>query len=261
MQSVGDRLKIWRSYLGTTQPAFAELIGIHVGMLKKYETGKTIPGGEKLIAIATTGLNLHWLLTGEGDREVVKAASSISDESGIPERIRIWRESLRMKEGFFASLLGIVGCVIEDFESGKMKPSKLDLENIAETGVNLTWLLTGKGEMRSGIPLNRLIRLRFEDITPNSLDALGDGVTEKSKNAVSSAVHSIQNEPPAPSSIINVDDLERLTLAIETVEEALIAMGRVATPLQRAKLYTAAYDLLIDMEPKENIIKFIKLAA
>lgn len=92
-----------------------------------------------------------------------------------------------------------------------------------------------------------------------NIEWLATGRGPKMRGAAS--IPMIPPAPPLQPSLINVDDLERLTMAIETVEEALTALRRVATPTQRAKLYTAAYDLLIDMEPRENIIKFIKLAA
>jgi transcriptional regulator with XRE-family HTH domain len=65
--SVAERLKGWRQSVGATQDQFASLIGKHVGMIRKWEGGSATPGGDALIDIATTGVNLHWLLTGEGE--------------------------------------------------------------------------------------------------------------------------------------------------------------------------------------------------
>ena len=39
---------------------------MHIGVLKKYEQGVNVPGGEALAALARTGVNVNWLLTGEG---------------------------------------------------------------------------------------------------------------------------------------------------------------------------------------------------
>lgn len=64
---IGSRLKLWRQALGLTQAAFAERIGVHIGVLKKYEQGLNVPGGEALAAIARTGVNMTWLLTGDGE--------------------------------------------------------------------------------------------------------------------------------------------------------------------------------------------------
>lgn len=65
--SIGYRIRAWRHALGLTQAAFSERIGVHIGVLKKYEQGLNIPGGEALAAIAKTGVNMNWLLTGDGE--------------------------------------------------------------------------------------------------------------------------------------------------------------------------------------------------
>jgi len=65
--TIGSRIKAWRHSLGLTQAQFAERIGVHIGVLKKYEQGLNIPGGDALSAIAKTGVNMNWLLTGEGE--------------------------------------------------------------------------------------------------------------------------------------------------------------------------------------------------
>ena len=65
--SIGFRLREWRHALGLTQAQMAERIGVHIGVLKKYEQGYNVPGGEALAAIARTGANMTWLLTGEGE--------------------------------------------------------------------------------------------------------------------------------------------------------------------------------------------------
>ncbi|WP_119352906.1 helix-turn-helix domain-containing protein [Azohydromonas sediminis] len=65
--TIGFRLKQWRAALGLTQAQLAERIGVHIGVLKKYEQGLNVPGGEALTAIARTGVDMRWLLTGEGE--------------------------------------------------------------------------------------------------------------------------------------------------------------------------------------------------
>ncbi len=64
--TISLRLKKWRQILGVTQIEFCEQANIALGVLKKYEAGTSIPGGETLSKMANTGLNIHWLLTGEG---------------------------------------------------------------------------------------------------------------------------------------------------------------------------------------------------
>ena len=74
------------------------------------------------------------------------------------------------------------------------------------------------------------------------------------------AAYTIAPAPPQAPSSVNVDDLERLELAVESVEEGLAATHRTLPPSKYAQLIVAVYDLLADMEKKENVIKFIKLA-
>lgn len=64
---LGQRLRAWRQALGLTQAQMAERLGLHIGVLKKYETGQNTPGGEALAAYARTGVNMNWLLTGDGE--------------------------------------------------------------------------------------------------------------------------------------------------------------------------------------------------
>jgi transcriptional regulator with XRE-family HTH domain len=65
---IAERLRVWRkSTLAMTQQELAEATGVHVSAIRKYENGHCVPGYESLLAIASTGVNLHWLLTGEGE--------------------------------------------------------------------------------------------------------------------------------------------------------------------------------------------------
>jgi len=64
---IGDRIKAWRHALGLTQDEFAQRSGISKATLVGYEIGQRKPGADALAAIAKTGCNMTWLLTGEGD--------------------------------------------------------------------------------------------------------------------------------------------------------------------------------------------------
>jgi transcriptional regulator with XRE-family HTH domain len=63
--AIAERLRAWRKYLGLTQEEFSMRTGLHIGVLRKYENDVNVPGGEALIAIGKTGVNLNWLLLGE----------------------------------------------------------------------------------------------------------------------------------------------------------------------------------------------------
>lgn len=64
---IADRLRRARELLGFTQRALSNHIEIPIPSLKDYEGGKTIPGGEALARYAFAGINVDWLLRGEGD--------------------------------------------------------------------------------------------------------------------------------------------------------------------------------------------------
>lgn len=65
--TIGERLKLWRKHLGLNQEEFAALTGLHIGVIRKYENRINVPGGEALVAIGGTGVNLNWLLLGQGE--------------------------------------------------------------------------------------------------------------------------------------------------------------------------------------------------
>ena len=89
---IGDRLCHWRKrVLGMTQEQFAQATGIHLSAIRKYENRSSLPSGESLLAIAGTGVNLHWLLTGEGDMRAPPEAgtqpSQVSPAAELAQRL------------------------------------------------------------------------------------------------------------------------------------------------------------------------------
>jgi LmbE family N-acetylglucosaminyl deacetylase len=55
---------------------------MHIGVLRKYENDVNIPGGDALVSIGKTGVNLHWLLMGEGEMEV----AGNGDDPSVPSQ-------------------------------------------------------------------------------------------------------------------------------------------------------------------------------
>ncbi len=78
--NIGERLKLLRKRLELSQETLAQTTGVSLVSLKKYEASKAIPGGEALGNLAKTGVNLNWLLTGEGKMLL----SDVDDETGKP---------------------------------------------------------------------------------------------------------------------------------------------------------------------------------
>lgn len=155
--------------------------------------------------------------------EVQQMLSIRENEKKVDMRLRevIGHESLAS----FGRRCGISEGGIRKYLNGA-SPSTENLVAMADVGnVNIEWLATGRGPKQRG------------------------------------AAHSIAPAPSQAPSTINVADLERLELAVESVEEGLAATRRMLPPSKYAQLIVAVYDLLADMEQKDNVIKFIKLAA
>lgn len=86
-EDIAYRLRYWRDkVLQLKQEQFAEATGLHLGVIRKYENRKSIPGGMSLLAIAKTGVNLHWLLTGQGEMrsEAKETELGIHYPGGVP---------------------------------------------------------------------------------------------------------------------------------------------------------------------------------
>jgi transcriptional regulator with XRE-family HTH domain len=80
---IAARLRLWRKdVLEMTQVRFAEATGVHLSAIRKYEGRNSVPSGESLLAIAGTGVDLHWLLTGRGD---MRAPSNTDDSTAKTE--------------------------------------------------------------------------------------------------------------------------------------------------------------------------------
>jgi len=63
-----ERLKFIRQALGKTQKEMAQLLGVSLRAYQMYEEGKTnIPLPKLRILASQFGVNINWLLTGEGE--------------------------------------------------------------------------------------------------------------------------------------------------------------------------------------------------
>lgn len=65
--TMGERLRLLRSKLGLTQSEAARKFGILLTTWKKYEAGPSEPGSGALRGLADGGVNINWLLKGEGE--------------------------------------------------------------------------------------------------------------------------------------------------------------------------------------------------
>jgi len=67
MKSFGERLETLRKLLGLRQEEMAKLLGVSLRAYSDYIKNRKKPTYEKLIPLINKGVNLYWLLTGEGE--------------------------------------------------------------------------------------------------------------------------------------------------------------------------------------------------
>lgn len=89
--SIGTRLAAGRKLLKMTQGEFVEASGVPLSSLKKYEGSHSEPGSDALAMIGKAGIDVHWLVTGDG--EPLIAARSAA-RSGGPVLVEINAEAL-----------------------------------------------------------------------------------------------------------------------------------------------------------------------
>ena len=70
--AIGERLKTWRRSMKWSQQELADKIVVNKGTVRRYELGLNSPNALHLSMLYTYGVNMNWLLTGEGSmlREV-----------------------------------------------------------------------------------------------------------------------------------------------------------------------------------------------
>jgi len=81
---IGDRIKKLRKLLNLTQKEFAQKIGVIDTLVRKWERGENEPTPKSLRAIAKTyNINLHWLLTGEGEMFIKREHKIPTEKASI----------------------------------------------------------------------------------------------------------------------------------------------------------------------------------
>jgi transcriptional regulator with XRE-family HTH domain len=103
VECLAERLKLVRGSLGfERQEDFAERLGRSRNSISSYERGKAAPDGETLMRLASLGINIQWLLTGEG--EMLNGSKT---ELAIPDR----PPSSPLDEDFLAAIADGVASV------------------------------------------------------------------------------------------------------------------------------------------------------
>ena len=100
MTTIAERLKAWRVALGMTQDKFAAHAGIPKRTLVGYENAEREPGTAALAAIAKTGVNMTWLLTGDG--EMMDVLNEKQQDASLPvlagKHARRWAKIIELVE-------------------------------------------------------------------------------------------------------------------------------------------------------------------
>jgi len=114
-KAIGQRIKQARQTKGIRQNEFAKKLDLHHASMSKIESGDSSTSVENLLKIYQfLGVNLHWLLTGEGTPET--PPKGIEDEE-IIMMLKAFEKSARLKH----AVLGALYKYLEQFENEKEK--------------------------------------------------------------------------------------------------------------------------------------------
>lgn len=89
-----DRMKEIRNDSGFSQKQMSESLGVSLRTLQRYEEGSKVPDVMSLVNLAISGYNIHWLVTGDGNKYHWKKPF----EDRYLQEISIWLEEEAEKE-------------------------------------------------------------------------------------------------------------------------------------------------------------------
>jgi len=107
IEGVGRRLKRFRKSKNLTQKSVASSIGTSSGHISDLESGKKLPGSETLYSLMRNfGLNINWLLSGEGEMFLAEGAKASFDEDRTRQAVRemidtFWAQASDEKKAWF----------------------------------------------------------------------------------------------------------------------------------------------------------------
>lgn len=88
-QTIGDRLRIFREYKKCTQAQFAIEMGMSTTGLQSNESNRSLPNSKLLIELYAVGLNVNWLLSGEGEMLMKNVSTSVT-----PSDIKLYGDAM-----------------------------------------------------------------------------------------------------------------------------------------------------------------------
>lgn len=87
MAAIGERLKTWRKSQRYSGAKLGELAECAQNTVSSWESGRTQPPLEKLAAFYRLGLNLNWLIVGEGPMLLADLSPAERAEQATPEKL------------------------------------------------------------------------------------------------------------------------------------------------------------------------------
>lgn len=149
METTGERLKYFVSMAFSTNKEFSEKSGMANPAM--YFTNDRVPGGDLLRRLHELGLNMVWLLTGDGNmfadnaagRELRNAIATRIATQG--ERLKELAEQYEGGISVFAAKLGLgAPTSLYKYFRGESPIDKISLQ-LRKLGIDLNWLFTGEG--------------------------------------------------------------------------------------------------------------------
>ncbi|MCH7575005.1 MAG: helix-turn-helix transcriptional regulator [Candidatus Marinimicrobia bacterium] len=92
MQEIAARLKKLRKARGLSQKAFSDSLSLPLRTYQSYESGDTALKAGVLRGMSTLGVNVDWLLTGQGNMEHLSTDAAAQTDA----LIRYWEASARV---------------------------------------------------------------------------------------------------------------------------------------------------------------------
>lgn len=131
-EGTGQRLKHFRNSQKITISELSAKTGLSKGMISETETGKNKPSPNLMLALLNIyGLNLNWLLTGEGDMFVQETEGRPNETKNYGELNDEIHELLWHLEHALVVKLAVVGFFLEYMHQNEdiIKKSKEEHKN------------------------------------------------------------------------------------------------------------------------------------
>ena len=125
-ETLGGRIKAYREALGLSQERLAEAAKVGQGSISRWEDNQFEPRASELQRLAAAlGLNIHYLIAGEGPEAPPGAAGGLSRDSGARSaimRIRMALDDLEaLTVGAGAYAIAVEG-LVDRAEAGPPRP-------------------------------------------------------------------------------------------------------------------------------------------